>query len=84
MLGKHVQRQLEVEEQQTRTGAGGGGASYQLKFPTYFSHQLLTNFPLFSSKIMSGGNGGKFLYFAFGSNLLRERLHISNPSAVFK
>jgi len=30
------------------------------------------------------GNGGKFLYFAFGSNLLRERLHISNPSAVFK
>merc|ERR1712210_350139 len=36
------------------------------------------------SKIMSGGNGGKFLYFAFGSNLLRERLHISNPSAVFK
>ena len=30
------------------------------------------------------GNGGKFLYFAFGSNLLGERLHISNPSAVFK
>ncbi|XP_022094562.1 gamma-glutamylcyclotransferase-like [Acanthaster planci] len=24
-----------------------------------------------------------FLYFAYGSNLLRERIHISNPSAVF-
>ena len=85
MLGKDVQRQLEVEEQQTRTGPVGGGASHQLKFPT---HKLfppaLDKFPTFNSKIMSGGNGGKFLYFAFGSNLLRERLHISNPSAVFK
>lgn len=27
---------------------------------------------------------GKFLYFAFGSNLLAERIHIKNPSAVFK
>jgi gamma-glutamylcyclotransferase len=27
---------------------------------------------------------GKFLYFAFGSNLLAERIHIMNPSAVFK
>ncbi len=26
----------------------------------------------------------KFLYFAFGSNLLAERIHIKNPSAVFK
>ena len=25
-----------------------------------------------------------FLYFAFGSNLLTERIHISNPSAVFR
>ena len=29
-------------------------------------------------------NTGKFLYFAFGSNLLAERIHIKNPSAVFK
>lgn len=27
---------------------------------------------------------GKFFYFAFGSNLLAERIHIKNPSAVFK
>ncbi len=26
----------------------------------------------------------KFLYFGYGSNLLRERIHIMNPSAVFK
>ena len=26
----------------------------------------------------------RFLYFAFGSNLLTERIHINNPSAVFK
>ena len=25
-----------------------------------------------------------FLYFAYGSNLLTERIHINNPSAVFK
>ena len=29
-------------------------------------------------------NTGKFLYFAFGSNLLAERIHIKNPSAVFR
>lgn len=26
--------------------------------------------------------GGKFLYFAYGSNLLQKRIHINNPSAV--
>ena len=26
----------------------------------------------------------RFLYFAYGSNLLRERLVLANPSAVFK
>lgn len=25
---------------------------------------------------------GKFLYFAYGSNLLAQRIHINNPSAV--
>lgn len=25
---------------------------------------------------------GKFLYFAYGSNLLSKRIHINNPSAV--
>ncbi|XP_006635599.2 gamma-glutamylcyclotransferase-like [Lepisosteus oculatus] len=28
-------------------------------------------------------NNGYFLYFAYGSNLLKERLHLKNPSAVF-
>ncbi|KAM4550247.1 gamma-glutamylcyclotransferase a [Fundulus diaphanus] len=32
---------------------------------------------------MSGASDGKFRYFAFGSNLLRERLQLKNPSAVF-
>ncbi|KAK5613752.1 hypothetical protein CRENBAI_016644 [Crenichthys baileyi] len=32
---------------------------------------------------MSGSSEGKFMYFAFGSNLLKERLQLMNPSAVF-
>ncbi|XP_050362679.1 gamma-glutamylcyclotransferase-like [Nymphalis io] len=28
-------------------------------------------------------NEGKFLYFAYGSNLLERRIHINNPSATF-
>jgi len=28
--------------------------------------------------------GDTFLYFAYGSNLLTERIHINNPSAIFK
>ncbi|XP_047239169.1 gamma-glutamylcyclotransferase a [Girardinichthys multiradiatus] len=32
---------------------------------------------------MSGSSDGKFMYFAFGSNLLKERLQLMNPSAVF-
>ncbi|XP_054910001.1 gamma-glutamylcyclotransferase a [Poeciliopsis prolifica] len=32
---------------------------------------------------MSGTSDGNFMYFAFGSNLLRERLHLKNPSAAF-
>ena len=31
-----------------------------------------------------GGAKKTFLYFAFGSNLLTERIHINNPSAIFK
>ena len=27
---------------------------------------------------------GKFLYFAYGSNLSTERIHLNNPSAVTK
>ena len=30
------------------------------------------------------GGTGKFLYFAFGSNMCTKRIHINNPSAVFK
>uniref|UniRef100_A0A3B5MTV2 Uncharacterized protein n=1 Tax=Xiphophorus couchianus TaxID=32473 RepID=A0A3B5MTV2_9TELE len=32
---------------------------------------------------MSGSSDGHFMYFAFGSNLLRERLQLNNPSAAF-
>uniref|UniRef100_A0A3P9JCC2 Gamma-glutamylcyclotransferase a n=1 Tax=Oryzias latipes TaxID=8090 RepID=A0A3P9JCC2_ORYLA len=32
---------------------------------------------------MSGSSSGHFMYFAFGSNLLKERLHLANPSATF-
>ncbi|KAK2921093.1 gamma-glutamylcyclotransferase a [Channa argus] len=32
---------------------------------------------------MSGAANGRFLYFAFGSNLLKERLQLANPSAIF-
>ncbi|KAM9288160.1 gamma-glutamylcyclotransferase [Cariama cristata] len=31
---------------------------------------------------MEQGHGGCFLYYAYGSNLLRERLLLSNPSAM--
>ncbi|XP_026204620.1 gamma-glutamylcyclotransferase a [Anabas testudineus] len=32
---------------------------------------------------MSGAVCGRFMYFAFGSNLLKERLLLANPSAIF-
>ncbi|KAM9385530.1 gamma-glutamylcyclotransferase-like [Pholidichthys leucotaenia] len=32
---------------------------------------------------MAGVSPGFFLYFAFGSNLLKERLQLANPSATF-
>ncbi|KAM6974578.1 gamma-glutamylcyclotransferase a [Tautogolabrus adspersus] len=32
---------------------------------------------------MSVAAKGRFMYFAFGSNLLKERLKLANPSAVF-
>ncbi|KAM6899286.1 gamma-glutamylcyclotransferase a [Xenentodon cancila] len=32
---------------------------------------------------MSGVASGRFRYFAFGSNLLKERLQLSNPTAIF-
>ncbi|XP_047461414.1 gamma-glutamylcyclotransferase a [Mugil cephalus] len=32
---------------------------------------------------MSGAATGRFMYFAFGSNLLKERLQLANPSAIF-
>ncbi|XP_071356621.1 gamma-glutamylcyclotransferase a [Trachinotus anak] len=32
---------------------------------------------------MSGVASGRFTYFAFGSNLLKERLQLTNPSATF-
>ena len=37
-------------------------------------------------KVLGYTNMGKetFLYFAYGSNLLTERIHINNPSAKFK
>ncbi|XP_018553573.1 gamma-glutamylcyclotransferase a [Lates calcarifer] len=32
---------------------------------------------------MSGATNSHFMYFAFGSNLLKERLQLANPSATF-
>ncbi|XP_017280086.1 gamma-glutamylcyclotransferase a isoform X1 [Kryptolebias marmoratus] len=32
---------------------------------------------------MTAEGGGRFMYFAFGSNLLKERLQLANPSATF-
>lgn len=32
---------------------------------------------------MPVARAGRFMYFAFGSNLLKERLQLSNPSATF-
>lgn len=32
---------------------------------------------------MSVAASGRFMYFAFGSNLLKERLQLRNPSAIF-
>lgn len=32
---------------------------------------------------MFGSAFGRFMYFAFGSNLLKERLQLANPSAIF-
>lgn len=31
----------------------------------------------------AGQEGDTFLYFAYGSNLLTERIHLRNPSAAF-
>ncbi|XP_019726569.1 gamma-glutamylcyclotransferase-like isoform X2 [Hippocampus comes] len=32
---------------------------------------------------MAPGGTGTFVYFAFGSNMLKERLHLENPSATY-
>ncbi|XP_004414008.1 PREDICTED: gamma-glutamylcyclotransferase isoform X2 [Odobenus rosmarus divergens] len=32
---------------------------------------------------LRGQEGESFLYFAYGSNLLTERIHLRNPSAAF-
>ncbi|XP_049641273.1 gamma-glutamylcyclotransferase isoform X2 [Suncus etruscus] len=32
---------------------------------------------------LQGAEEGAFLYFAYGSNLLRQRIHLRNPSAQF-
>ena len=37
----------------------------------------------YPTKISMEGSG-KFLYFAYGSNLSTERIHLNNPSAVAK
>ncbi|XP_041664130.1 gamma-glutamylcyclotransferase a [Cheilinus undulatus] len=59
--------------------------------PSLSSHQVLAVLlcllqPAASQEVtanMSVPADGHFLYFAFGSNLLRERLQLANPSAVF-
>ena len=42
-----------------------------------------TNLIIQSKKLVMA-NPGKFLYFAYGSNLSTERIHLNNPSAVAK
>ena len=37
----------------------------------------------YPTKISMEGSG-KFLYFAYGSNLSTERIHLNNPSAIAK
>ena len=44
----------------------------------HLTHSLNVN--SISCNIMAG----KFYYFAYGSNLLKERIRLNNPSAVFK
>lgn len=39
--------------------------------------------PVYNSKLQMA-DSSKFLYFAYGSNLSTERIHLNNPSAVAK
>ena len=50
---------------------------------TLYLFLVTSLFSAIQTCVMSS-NSGKFLYFAFGSNLLAERIHIKNPSAAFK
>ena len=36
------------------------------------------------NKVLAMASPGKFLYFAYGSNLSTERIHLNNPSAAAK
>uniref|UniRef100_A0A3Q4BU50 Uncharacterized protein n=1 Tax=Mola mola TaxID=94237 RepID=A0A3Q4BU50_MOLML len=44
---------------------------------------LLTPLGRQERRTMSGSANGHFMYFAFGSNLLKKRLQLANPSATF-
>lgn len=44
---------------------------------------VLLLWPVGGISNMSCPDDGRFMYFAFGSNLLKERLQLANPSAIF-
>uniref|UniRef100_A0A3B5AHC8 Gamma-glutamylcyclotransferase-like n=2 Tax=Stegastes partitus TaxID=144197 RepID=A0A3B5AHC8_9TELE len=51
----------------------------------FISHSVLPFCaPNTKRKMSAAAATGRFMYFAFGSNLLRERLQLANPSAVFR
>ena len=49
-----------------------------------FTKSLRIFFKVENRMASSTASSDHFLYFAFGSNLLTERIHINNPSARFK
>uniref|UniRef100_A0A672YTI3 Gamma-glutamylcyclotransferase a n=2 Tax=Sphaeramia orbicularis TaxID=375764 RepID=A0A672YTI3_9TELE len=47
------------------------------------NYYLCLNIWKYCCTVMSADADGHFMYFAFGSNLLKERLQLANPTAVF-
>ena len=61
---------------------------WERKLPEFFKFSLAAAFLMIVSYFQLVRKhlvnmGDTFLYFGFGSNLLKERIHISNPSAKF-
>ena len=52
-------------------------------FPFYSIYDMCTGFVLKRQTMTSESDADTFLYFAYGSNLSKARIHINNPSAEF-